>query len=352
MAKKEIEFTDSQTAFEWNPVAGDSGGMTEKILSIDPETGDITRLLRFPKGYDGKEVLRHPFWEEIYILEGSLVDIQQHQTYQKGSYACRPPGMIHGPFRAPDGCMTFEMRYVHPDVKGDPFTMGFILKKGKDRLPLEFQVKRMVNGGYVGRNQEEVRHHIEELARKGIPGPSSTPTLYPVSRRTLTQASSIEVFGEETSGEAEFVLLMENEKQVYVGVGSDHTDRKLEKFDIAWSKNICPNLVSKELWPFDDVLPHWDEIMLRSWVTRDGKRSLYQEAPLRSIIPPRELISFVCSRVQGRLDHMVIFSGTIGILKGELIFGEKFEVELEDPRSRDRLSVVYSIIPLNFVKSV
>ncbi len=350
MAKKEIEFTDSQTAFEWNPVAGDSGGLTEKILSIDPETGDITRLLRFPKGYEGKEVLHHPFWEEIYILEGYLVDIKRKQTYQRGCYACRPPGMIHGPFRAPDGCMTFEMRYVDPTIR-DPYAFRFVLKKGTDRLPLEFQVKRMVNGGYVGRNQKEVRHHIEELAKQGIPGPSSTPTLYPVSRRALTQASSIEVFGEETSGEAEFVLLMKDEKEIYVGVGSDHTDRKLEKFDIAWSKNICPNVISQELWPFDDVLPHWDEIMLRSWVTRDGKRSLYQEASLRSILPPKELISFVRSRVHGELDHLVIFSGTIGVLKGELIFGEKFEVELEDPVSGNRLSVMYSVIPLNFVKS-
>jgi len=352
MAKKEIEFTDCQTAFEWHAVEGDLGRLTEKILSIDLETGDITRLLRFPEGYEGKEALCHPFWEEIYILEGYLIDGKVKQTYQKGCYACRPPGMIHGPFQAPEGCMTFEMRYVDPRTTRDPSTFRFVLKKGTDRLPLEFQLKRMVNGGYVGRNQEEVRRHIEELAKKGIPGPSSTPTLYPVSRRSLTQASSIEVFGEETSGEAEFVLLMENAKQIYVGVGSDHTDRKLEMFDIAWSKNICPNVISTELWSFENVLPHWDEITLRSWVTRRGKRSLYQEAALRSILPPKELISFVRSRVQGELDHMVIFSGTIGLLEGELIFGEKFEVELEDPVSGDRLSASYEVAPLNFVKSL
>ena len=351
MAKKEMEFTDSQIAFEWHAVEADPGGLTEKVLSIDPETGDVARLLRFPEGYEGKEVLCHPFWEEIYILEGYLVDVKKNQIYQKGYYACRPPGMTHGPFRAPKGCMTFEIRYAGPHITRDPYLFPFVLKKGTDRLPLEFQVKRMVNGGYVGRNQEEVRRHIEELAQKGIPGPSSTPTLYPVSRRSLTQASSIEVFGEETSGEAEFVLLVEDEKQIYVGVGSDHTDRKLEKFDIAWSKNICPNVISRELWSFDDVLPHWDEIALRSWVTRAGKRSLYQEAALRSILPPKELISFVRSRVRGELDHVVIFSGTIGLLKGELIFGEKFEVELEDPVSGDRLSASYEVIPLNFVKS-
>ena len=352
MPKKEIGFTDSQTAFEWQGVEADLNGLSEKILSIDPETGDVTRLLRFPKGYEGKEVLCHPFWEEIYILEGYLVHVKKNQTYQKGYYACRPPGMTHGPFRAPKGCIAYEMRYIDPHITRDPFLFRFVLKKGTDRLPLEFQVKRMVNGGYVGRNQEEVRRHIEELAKKGIPGPSSTPTLYPVSRRALTQSSSIEVFGEETSGEAEFVLLMENEKQIFVGVGSDHTDRKLEMFDIAWSKNICPNVISKELWSFDDVLPHWDEIALRSWVTHGGKRSLYQDAMLRSMLPPKELISFVRSTVRGELDHVVIFSGTIGLLGGELVSGEKFEVELEDPISGDRLSASYEVVPLNFVKSL
>lgn len=352
MPKKEIEFTDSQTEFEWHAVDGDSDGLAEKILSIDSETGNVTRLLRFPREFKGRDVLSHSFWEEIYILEGYLVDIKENQTYKKGYFACRPPGMIHGPFHAPEGCITFEMRYIDPPFTKDPFTFHFVLKSGKNRLPLEFKVTRMVNGGYVGRNQGEVRHHIEELAKQGIPGPSSTPTLYPVSRRMLSQSSSIEVFGEETSGEAEFALLMQNEKQIYVGVGSDHTDRKLEIVDIAWSKNICPNVISKELWSFDDVLPHWDEIVLRSWVTKSGIRSLYQEAPLRSILPPRELISFVQSRIQGKLDRTVIFSGTIGILKSELVFGEKFEVELDDPATGDRLSASYQITPLNYIRSL
>jgi hypothetical protein len=26
-------------------------------------------------------------------------------------YACRPPGMPHGPWTAPTGCLTFELRY-------------------------------------------------------------------------------------------------------------------------------------------------------------------------------------------------------------------------------------------------
>jgi hypothetical protein len=55
--------------------------------------------------------LVHDFWEEVYIIKGSLYDIQKKETYVEGYYACRPPGMIHGPYKIPNGCMTIEFRY-------------------------------------------------------------------------------------------------------------------------------------------------------------------------------------------------------------------------------------------------
>ena len=101
---------------------------------------------------------------------------------------------------------------------------------------LSFIYDRMVNAGYTGKNQDEVRKHIEELAAKGIPGPASTPTLYPVICNTLTTEPAVEVYSEKTSGEAEYALLVVNENEVYVGIGSDHTDRHLEETDIPQSK--------------------------------------------------------------------------------------------------------------------
>ncbi len=107
----------------------------------------------------------------------------------------------------------------------------------------------MINAGYVGRNQAEVRRHVEELAAKGIPAPKSTPVLFPKVRRALVTDESIEVYGEETSGELEYVLLIRDENEIYVGLGSDHTDRKLEETDIPRSKQVCPNVLSKTVWP-------------------------------------------------------------------------------------------------------
>ena len=121
MPKPEYEFFDPLTAkhLAWRPMAGDATGqLQEMILSQDPETGDYTRLLRFPAGTDTSPngVLTHDFWEEVWIIEGSIHDLRLGQTFTQGMYACRPPGMEHGPWTSPDGALTFEIRYYRrPD---------------------------------------------------------------------------------------------------------------------------------------------------------------------------------------------------------------------------------------------
>lgn len=111
MAKPELEFFDHDISIGWRQVEGAPEGIIEKILSDDPETGDYTRLLKFPPGLVTKDVLVHDFWEEVYILSGSLKDLNKKETYIPGMYACRPPGMEHGPYEIPEGCMTIELRY-------------------------------------------------------------------------------------------------------------------------------------------------------------------------------------------------------------------------------------------------
>ena len=111
MPKAEFEFFDPSRVPERQ--VGGIPGLTEKILSQDPETGDYTRVLQFAPGTDTTPmgVQRHDFWEEVWIVEGALHDLTLDQTFTAGMYACRPPGMPHGPWRAPNGCKTFEIRY-------------------------------------------------------------------------------------------------------------------------------------------------------------------------------------------------------------------------------------------------
>jgi len=216
-------------------------------------------------------------------------------------------------------------------------------------MPLNFVYNRMVNAGYVGRDQDEVRRHIEGLAKKGIPGPKSTPTLYPLITRTLVTDPSIEVYGEETCGEVEYVLLIENPECVYVGLGSDHTDRHLEETDIPRAKQICPNVMCKTVWPLSEVKEHWDKLVLESWVTRHGEKLLYQQGPLELIMDPQALMEFVSSKVKEPLERFVLFSGTLGSITGEFVFGEEFMARLRDPVLGRNLDLHYSIHPLNYV---
>jgi hypothetical protein len=108
MPKPAREFT-SVDDVPWTPVPGNPL-QKEKILATD-RRGVATRLLRFEPGCRTDAVLTHDFWEEIWILEGSLTDLRLNQTFTAGMYACRPPGMPHGPWVSPDGCTTFEVRY-------------------------------------------------------------------------------------------------------------------------------------------------------------------------------------------------------------------------------------------------
>jgi ChrR Cupin-like domain len=99
---------------EWTPCEGVVPGLTERILAAIPGTGVATRILDFAPGTDttpnGVQV--HDFWEEVYILEGSITDTRLEETFTAGMYACRPPGMPHGPWTSEGGCRTFEVRYL------------------------------------------------------------------------------------------------------------------------------------------------------------------------------------------------------------------------------------------------
>ena len=219
-------------------------------------------------------------------------------------------------------------------------------------VPLQFEVKRMVNGGYVGRNTEAVKAHIEELRKEGVPPPPSVPIIFPVLRHNVTTQNEIEVIGSKTSGEVEFVLLFKGD-EILVGVGSDHTDRDMERQDIIMSKQVCRNVLSRQVWKYSDVESGWDDLLLRSWVKADeeDKEVLYQNAPLGTIIPPTTLMALVKSKMNGdEEDGLVIFSGTIPILTEKMIYGSYFRGELIDLRSDRALSCEYRVRPLDYLK--
>jgi len=105
--KHALEFFPAEQR-PWEPV-GD--GLSERRLSCDGESAVCTRMLRFEEGTSTEETLTHEFWEEVWIVSGAIHDLGLKETFTEGMYACRPPGMPHGPWTSSEGCMTFEQRY-------------------------------------------------------------------------------------------------------------------------------------------------------------------------------------------------------------------------------------------------
>jgi hypothetical protein len=108
--KPELEF--HEPAGEWRPAGGPVAGIWEQVLSEDAESGAHTRLLRFEPGTDSTAngTLTHDFWEEVFIVKGDLTDLRLGATFTAGMYACRPPGMEHGPWTSRHGVLMFEHR--------------------------------------------------------------------------------------------------------------------------------------------------------------------------------------------------------------------------------------------------
>jgi len=190
------------------------------------------------------------------------------------------------------------------------------------------------------------------MRREGIPPPTSVPALYPLTADNITAADWIEVIGSDTSGEAEYVLLVQSPDEIYVAAGSDHTDRLLERQSIEKSKQICKNVVSWKVWRLRDVERDWDDLVLQSWVGTDGAEILYQKAALRMILPPRQLLDFVWSRTKTPCqDGLIVFSGTIPMLGGKFICGDSFHVELRNPRTGRALECAYDCHVLDVLRN-
>jgi hypothetical protein len=193
-------------------------------------------------------------------------------------------------------------------------------------------VDELVIAGWTGRDRAAVEKHIAELEALGVQRPSRTPVFYRVSAARLTTADSVEMLGDQSSGEVEFVLLR-TDGRLWVGVGSDHTDRDVETYDVAVSKQVCDKPVARQFWAFEDVEAHWDRLMLRSWIIENGARVSYQEGAVTAMLPPKDLLQRFAGNGPLR-DGTVMFCGTLAA-HGGVRPSNEFRFELADP-VRDR----------------
>jgi len=195
-----------------------------------------------------------------------------------------------------------------------------------------FKPKELVIAGWTGRDQAALHKHIRELEELGVKPPKTTPIFYRVAASLFTTAGEIEVSGPDTSGEVEFVLL-KTETDLRITVGSDHTDRKAETIGVSLSKQLCAKPVSAQSWRYDEVKPHWERLVLRSWA--DGE--LYQEGPVTAMRSPEDLMGKYPLK-----PGFAMFCGTLAA-KGGIRPAAKFAMELEDPVLGRKLSHEYAV---------
>ena len=116
MRKPELEFHEPRVG--WQKTNGDAErGIWEQLLAADPLTGDSTLLQRYEPGAEtiAAGVIVHEYWEEVMILSGELTDVTLGKTFTPGMYACRPPGMRHGPYLSGVGCSMLVIVRPKPD---------------------------------------------------------------------------------------------------------------------------------------------------------------------------------------------------------------------------------------------
>lgn len=207
---------------------------------------------------------------------------------------------------------------------------------------VEVAATACVVAGWTGRDRAAIDHHIEELAEIGVPGPSTVPLYYRVAVEQLTQDTRVQVLGGDSSGEVEPVLVA-TEAGLLLTVGSDHTDRKVETYSIAVSKQMCPKVLGTAAWPvsLDDDL---DALVLQSVATIGGEEVVYQSGTFALIRPLRDLVAGYGGLAPGT----VMLCGTVPVTGG-IRPADRFALSISDPDGDRTLSHAYDIETLAVV---
>jgi hypothetical protein len=220
--------------------------------------------------------------------------------------------------------------------------LPLVVESLNGEAPLSFTVRHIVCAGYTSRDRADAERHIQELRSLGIAPPKQAPTFFAVASYLATVEQVVEVQGPFTSGEAEVALVLAPGGP-WVTVASDQTDRFVERHSVPASKQLCPKVLAPTVWPLTEVEAHWDDLEIRAWVRSGRKRRLYQEAKLGSLLRPDVLLAGVRRRVGRVLDGVLLLSGTVPTMDGQLVYGDAYELELVDPRLGRVIRTQYAV---------
>lgn len=221
-------------------------------------------------------------------------------------------------------------------------TEGKVLRlfEAKSGRRHDVPIDRLVIAGFTGRQRSDVEAHVEELRLLGVPVPETTPSFYELDPTLVTAEDQIHVDGPSTSGEVEPVVV-NYEGRWLLCVGSDHTDRELERSSIHDSKAACAKVVGTTFVTVDSI-EDWDSIRMRSVL--DGEQGDYQNGSLAEILPLADILGLATESVGPLGGGSVMFLGTLPVLGGELKPSERFLGELSYTDGDDPLRVSYRVI--------
>ena len=218
-----------------------------------------------------------------------------------------------------------------------------VLQNGPGTKPQPVTIAHLVVAGWTGRDPAAVEKHMAELEAIGIAWPASAPIFYRVAASRLTTTDTIEDAGATAGGEVEY-LILRHEGRYWVGLGSDHTDREVEKFGVTVSKQMCEKPIAAQFWPYDEVAPHWDKLILRSFVVEGGKRTAYQEGSVAAMLDPMDLVARYTAN--GTLaEQTLMFCGTLAA-HGGVRPTRQFAFEIEDPVLGRKIAHEYKVTSL------
>lgn len=173
------------------------------------------------------------------------------------------------------------------------------------------EVRRVLNFGYAGRDQDHVRAHVQEMAGLAPP-PSRVPALFPLPPGQVAAPGTITVAGADTYAEVEFALVHTG-REWLVTIASDHSDAKVEEHSTPRAKAACPDVLAARAWRLADVLADWDDCTLHLEAHGPDGSDVVQQGAVAELLSPTALIEILRERTGAAAEEgTVVLSGTIG----------------------------------------
>lgn len=220
--------------------------------------------------------------------------------------------------------------------------LRFTLDSGGE---LQFIPRRLFCLAFAGRTKEAREAHAQDVSQNVLSSEEPTLGFIPVSAMLITQDEAIEVMGALTAGEVEFVLFVSGGK-IFVTVGSDHADRRLEELQSDLAKQVCAKPIASHAWRYEDVSANWDMLQMKSETFSDGAWHYSQRAGVNVLLHPDDILNEIKSRNLPLEDGCVYYCGTIALEGGKFWYGDKYRVTLSMPDSDVAITREYDIVQL------